>query len=653
MWAIFAEDVFISALILFVPGYFFARALRFSKIDSLCLAPFPSSLLVSLASFSFSKLGIEASFMTLFASVVAVCFCLFALSRLFVGNDCSNARSSLCREQAKTLSVYIAAASIVSVYVFVKTLDGGASFNQEYDNYSHLNTIRGFIDSGVYSYDGILEYPFAFYCISAMVANVGAEEVTVAVNALNFAVLALVWPAGVYVFLKRLFAPRRSAALCGALCCVGFVEFPWGLITFGPLYPNAFSYMLLPAVMAVYIGMLKSDSCKNGIPQLFLFLIGCASLVFAHPNAIFAGIVILTPFTVSVIFSRCTSRLRALIGSAIFISAVLAVWVFFCFAPAFRGVVQFNWPMYLSGSEAIGGVLSYCLTKYSLPQFAMAILVFAGCCVCIVEKRNRWMTVSLLLPALMLVVASSSEGPIKHLLAGFWYTDTFRIAAVAVIASIPLASIGLEGIIRLVKGQLKYLSLSERSQRLYPFCLILLLVICVFIPSNQSTQTPFGKMRELLSSNNSQSVNAVYDKSEIDFVQEAKKIVPDGSVVVNIPFDGSFLSYGVNGFKVAYSELESSSYYEDDVDSEGKIIRSSLCDYASNNEVRSAAEDQGVQYVLLLDQDDQEGARMFKCAKDLSKWRGIAGISDETEGFEVVLAEGDMRLYRLTGINEG
>ena len=124
-------------------------------------------------------------------------------------------------------------------------------------------------------------------------------------------------------------------------------------------------------------------------------------------------------------------------------------------------------------------------------------------------------------------------------------------------------------------------------------------------------------------------------------------------MVVNIPFDGSFLSYGVNGFKVAYSELESSSYYENDVDSEGKIIRSSLCDYVSNNEVRSAVEDQGVQYVLLLDQDDQEGARMFKCAKDLSKWRGIAGISDETKGFEVVLAEGDMRLYRLTDINEG
>lgn len=35
---------------------------------------------------------------------------------------------------------------------------------------------------------------------------------------------------------------------------------------------------------------------------------------------------------------------------------------------AFHGVVSLEWPAYLSGSEAIGGFLTYDLTKNSLPQ---------------------------------------------------------------------------------------------------------------------------------------------------------------------------------------------------------------------------------------------------------------------------------------------
>lgn len=150
----------------------------------------------------------------------------------------------------KTLAVYIAVAVCVAGYVFVKTLDGAGSFNQQYDNYSHLNTIRAFIDSGAYAYSGLLDYPFSWYSVAAMVAGLGSGEVTVAVNAFNFVIVSMVWPASMCVLLSYLFPSNRVVVLCGSLCSVAFVEFPWGLVTFGA---NMFAYSVLPAVMAVYV----------------------------------------------------------------------------------------------------------------------------------------------------------------------------------------------------------------------------------------------------------------------------------------------------------------------------------------------------------------------------------------------------------------
>lgn len=277
--------------------------------------------------------------------------------------------------------------------------------------------------------------------------------------------------------------------------------------------------------------------------RALLFVLGCLSLVFIHPNSIFEGVVFLLPFTVSRIISFGFSLHAKVIASVSFVAFVFFVWSALYSSVMFHGVVSFEWPAYLSGSEAIGGLLVYSLTKYSLPQIAMAVLVFVGCCIYFAKRSNRWIVVSLAVSAAISVAASSSEGDLKHLLAGFWYTDTFRIASMVVIASIPLASIGLNGVIGFVKSLVRSLGWDERES-----------------------------------------------------------------------------------------------------------IRSQLCDYTIDDEVKAAVEDRGIRYVLLLDKDDFAGERMETCTKDLNAWRGIMGITDETKGFEVVLAQGDMRLYRLTDV---
>ena len=78
--------------------------------------------------------------------------------------------------------------------------------------------------------------------------------------------------------------------------------------------------------MAVYVSVIDPAFGKKTIPKLFLLVVGLASLVFMHPNAVFVGIVFLVPYTVSH-FLSCGLSLRARgIISIAFMAFVAGVW---------------------------------------------------------------------------------------------------------------------------------------------------------------------------------------------------------------------------------------------------------------------------------------------------------------------------------------
>lgn len=161
--------------------------------------------------------------------------------------------------------------------------------------------------------------------------------------------------------------------------------------------------------------------------------------------------------------------------------------------------------------------------------------------------------------------------------------------------------------------------------------------------------TPFGNVYGLIAERNSLSEEAVFSEEEVNFANKAKATVGEKALVANIPFDGSYLSSGVVGLNVAYRALETAGYWDGTTDPEGTLIRANLCNYMSDSATYDALENSGIRYVILFDIYDKDGERMYDAAKDLSLWRGIMNVSDDTPGFEIVLAEGDMRLYRLTG----
>ena len=79
------------------------------------------------------------------------------------------------------------------------------------------------------------------------------------------------------------------------------------------------------------------------------------------------------------------------------------------------------------------------------------------------------------------------------------------------------------------------------------------------------------------------------------------------------------------------------------------MFRNNLDEYATNEDVQEAVKKTGAKYLLLLDADVSDKAQTRYWFDHYYKelWQGMDAITEETPGFKVVLAEGDMRLYEI------
>ena len=141
-----------------------------------------------------------------------------------------------------------------------------------------------------------------------------------------------------------------------------------------------------------------------------------------------------------------------------------------------------------------------------------------------------------------------------------------------------------------------------------------------------------------------------YDDEKIAFVERALEVTGPDAVVLNQPYDGSVYAYGVNGMNVYWRYMSGyGASDEDGLETEAsRILRTRLVAGLAGTDplARQAIEESGAEYVLVLDRDQEEMAAAFKPYVD-ADWAGFLALDDSNPGVEVVLAEGDMRLYRI------
>lgn len=686
MWLTFAIAVVMCVLAFYLPGFLLFLGLGVSRIRALLIAPLASVAGYCLLGIILPKFGVFCSWMTVFLPMLVICAIPF-LIRLARGR-----KDGLQLERTgildwRTLGVYVTLGLAIGVYVYVMPLGAPDAFSQEYDNAFHMETIRAFVDSGTWS---VLEvskymtpvdqaiaplpgagfYPALWHLMCALVVNVLGCPVALALNAVNYVVASLVFSTGMMLLLATVFADCTTVRL-GSLVTLAFVGFPWVILYWGPLYANAFGFALVPPVAALFVrivGALGAHALK--VVDVFAFLLGTLVLAVAQTSSIFFCVIFLAPYCVYRLWTHeggvhlgrhvVSQRLLAVL----FALFVLGVWTGLVFAPFMHSLVFNNeWVPLKSVGQGVWDVITLAFGWFA-PQYVLAALVLVGIACSVRHREHLWITVAYLIFCVIYVICVANGGFARHFFAGFWYADSYRIVACLALVGIPLAALGLAYVVRFLRARVR---LGEKGGRLCLGILLTLLCVVLYLPTVEfggfKMDTALGQVqKEYFGANHNEipSHHIKLDADEEVFLAQVAEVVPEGELILNMPDDGSVFAYATNGLRTYYRDYR---FYDGSRASrhgprppetrESKTIRKYGAWFEGNEMVHDALEEVGARYVLILDQGKSFRGQPKPNSYDDALWTGLMAITDDTPGFEVVLSEGDMRLYRILGIEEG
>lgn len=660
MWGLFVYDVIWTAVLLYIPGYYALRMVGVRSALALGFSPLLALLSLSVVTHVASSLMLSLPSLALIGSSVVLTFALSLCMRFVIRRW--PIHSSFNAPDLRQIGLAIGAGLVIGLIFFILPLDGAGSFYQENDNIAHLEVVKRFLETGLFDEGGsyLTSYPSLWRTVAATVASQGSGNVTVAVNAVNFVITAVLFPISGLIYLAS-FIGERNILRLSPLLVLSFVVFPWGFLYFGPLYPNLIGYSVLPLAMALVVYACGSVDLKSFFCLFACFLGACAVLLRAHPSSIFVGVVVMSPYIVyrlNKILAAKSVRLFARYSLiVVFIGSMIGLWTLLYTSPMFHGVVTFDWAPYTGKVQAVANVLFLGLTKSSAVQLSLSLLVLIGAMYCLVMRRWRWLLCSHLLVSLIYIACVSFPVCLQHFFAGFWYNDSFRVAAMFVFTGMPLACIGLASVIRVAEAFVK-LVVSAREEQVYVTnCLTYVIpavaVIAIFFPSftfaqNITWTTGFGKASQMLRSGNSLAENAnAIDSHELEFLEMVKDEVGD-DMVLNYPYDGSAYAQTLADVNVVNRGWFGYSPSIDGKKSNYQLLCESIDKVASDHEVSDAARSEDIKYVLLLDNGAPDvGGCYYTVGYDGSYWHGLEMLDDSTPGFSIVLSQGDMRLYKI------
>ena len=136
------------------------------------------------------------------------------------------------------------------------------------------------------------------------------------------------------------------------------------------------------------------------------------------------------------------------------------------------------------------------------------------------------------------------------------------------------------------------------------------------------------------------------DHTEEVFLTKAKQIVPDGSLILNDPMDGSFLAYSIYGMRMYYRNFV--GFGDVNESAESKLIRLHLNELSINPDVQEAVDKVDAKYVVVLrGKEDEASFINLRGDYDPALFTGITSITESTPGFKLLLKTGPMALYEI------
>ncbi|MBR3384690.1 MAG: hypothetical protein IKG69_05745 [Atopobiaceae bacterium] len=694
----------IYTLMLFVPGYLCLRCAHLPRAWAVCCAPIVSTALVGIIGEAYASLGVSATPLSVYVPAACLPLALLVLLQLAerraATEPANQAPGSFPGGDIAWWAplLFAAVGIVICNNLFVSELPSIDAIMQNYDVQHHLNGIRAFADAHRASSRGVTFYlaeadaairpfgspsfyPAVWYGQCALLMQATGLSAPAAINVTLAVTLALAYPLGMCAFASAVFGERRTAiAFCG-LTCVGFAMFPWCLLLFGPLYPNLVGFALIPASMALCMSAFRAGpSLGSRVVAWAVATVALLGQALLHPNTLFSMFVILVPFVAQLVHSLALERglgeRKAAFAVCAFLVVCLAFWALCYKLPVFHVVIREYWPDYAYPWQEVVNILTQTYTLFFFYEIAaqvlLGVLVVIGFVRTAYDRDVRWLAVSYVIACgICFVCASFTNATIKRFVAGFWYTDAMRVTATAIVVASLLSAHGFAWLFELVCQALRTYN-DQRERATHPRLAAIVLGICFvifnFMPSfnwpgahaestdhiaeyrmdghehdADSMRTTFGDYRLLFRELYGRSTPM--DVHERVFLEEVRAIVGD-DLVINNPYDGSTLAYGVYGIRTYYRNAN--GFGTPAETSQSVAIREGLCDLADDAGVRQAVDDVGARYVLVLD-STYSGNSFLNLRGNLEAdaYNGITHVTEDTPGFTEVLQSGSCHLYRI------
>lgn len=704
MWVEFWLAFAAVLVFLYLPGALALRALGVARATAIAAAPPLVVAVYELICIAYGKAGIPANVATVVAPVLAAAALFAGVLWLFrrkgvlparataAPTSCAStadsaARLDVCarlRRFAKSdggcLLLYIAVSFFVALWVFVGNLGGPGSFPQDADNSAHLAWIRALAQSQVLStldvsgYSDLRGqgltvvdaagsyYPAAWHMLCALMVQLFDASAPLAENVVNLALLSVVLPSGMYLFLRSIFGRKSWALYCGALVCLAFPSFPWGVILppSGPVYPNFASMCFLPFACWGFLAALdawgnwRKVACCGGY-----FAAAMMAAAFVHPSVVFTAYAIVGPLLVWFVArqvarglrargrSTACSRLLSALAAVTVVALLIVGWCWLFQYPSFQGVINFSWGSFLSPARALRNVAVLSFGRYGA-MILLPLVLLAGIAASTKCRKCLPLVFSFALFCVGFVVAASTDGFWDRFLTGFWYTDTVRIAANAGFCAIPLAALGL-GV--LFRAAWRGLRAALSAGRAIPVATATVAALCcLFLVANFASRigpvhTAFDDVNYCLSEANNLERPNTLAPEERRFAEEVKRLVGTEPLILNVADDGSCFLYATDNLNLVNRQT-AAGYGGDHTDN--GYLRKHIDELATSEEVQRIVCENHIEYVLVLDEGGEPlDERCYHGFYKPDEWAGFNRLTENTPGFQLVLSSGDMKLYKI------
>ena len=634
-WLAALPAVLVAAVLLTVPGAVLARLAGLRGIPAWGAAAPLSVTLTSVVAVLAALLGLPWGAPVVLAGLVVAAAAAAVLGRY--------ARPVPSQDPGRVrlwAVAGLAGGGVAAALAVARGVRSPEAIPQTYDAVFHLNAVGRVLSGGdASSLDlgamttptaGKGFYPAAWHGVTSLVAHLSGASIPVSANAVAVAIAAVVWPAGCVLLVRQALGPAVPGLVAAGLLSAGFTAFPFTLLSYGTLWPNALGTALLPATLALLAtaaGLARQDR----IGRLRAGLVAGAALpglALAHPNTVVA-LMVLTPVLAIAavrrwaVQERRPSRTRVLLVTGAIVVAVLVdLWVI-ALSPVFAVTRGTDWPAWESAAQALGEV-SLVAPSHAPVALVPAALAVVGLVVAL-RSRLWWLGVCHLLLAGLYLLAVSSDGPISQALTGPWYNDAFRLGAMLPVTGLPLAVLGLGPVWAAVSRAPWWRAAVRRRSWVQPValtaCLLALVALAVRADARRIGTWYYSR---------DQLVGA----GERDLLQRLDSLVPAGTVVAGSPWNGSALGQALS-HRVALFPHLAGTWGPDRT-----LLADSMADATSNPDVCRAARRLHVGYVL----DGPSTFWLTDARQHLYDGLQVAG----RPGFVPVARGGRLTLYRVT-----